>query len=283
MSNQKKSQESAFSAHFASFLIPIALVIGTLIYMYVFGSQSNFEGAEGMTSSGFFSRLAGQDWGDKHPSNYPGTIYRGGFVVPILLTLFIIVIAVSIERMITISMAKGKGSLDGLVKNVQKHLQNNNIDAAMSECDKNRGSVGNVIRAGLEKYKRMEADTTLEKDEKVQAIKNEIEEATALELPMLERNLVILATITSVGTLLALFGTVLGMIRSFKALANAGAPDASALSTGISEALINTALGIITSALAIIAYNIFTSQIDSMTYRIDEAGFSIAQTYSEKH
>lgn len=283
MSNQKKSQESAFSAHFASFLIPIAFVIGTLIYMFVFGAQSNFEGAEGMASSGLGAKFLGQDWGDKHPSNYPGTIYRGGFVVPILLTLFIIVIAVSIERLITISMAKGKGSLDGLVKNVQKHLHNNNIDAAMSECDKNRGSVGNVIRAGLEKYKRMEADTTLEKDEKVQAIKNEIEEATALELPMLERNLVILATITSVGTLLALFGTVLGMIRSFKALANAGAPDASALSTGISEALINTALGIITSALAIIAYNVFTSQIDSMTYRIDEAGFSIAQTYSEKH
>ena len=72
------------------------------------------------------------------------------------------------------------------------------------------------------------------------------------------------------------------MIRSFAALANAGAPDSTALATGISEALINTALGIGTSALAIIAYNFFTGRIDSMTYRIDEAGFSLAQTYASK-
>jgi biopolymer transport protein ExbB len=94
---------------------------------------------------------------------------------------------------------------------------------------------------------------------------------------------VILATFASVATLLGLFGTVLGMIRAFSALATAGAPDAVALSTGISEALINTALGIGTSALAIIAYNYFTTKIDGLTYGIDEAGFSIAQTFAANH
>ncbi len=82
---------------------------------------------------------------------------------------------------------------------------------------------------------------------------------------------------------MGLLGTVLGMIRAFAAMANAGAPDATALSTGISEALINTALGIGTSAVAIIMYNYFTSSIDDLSYGIDEAGFSITQTFAAKH
>ena len=123
----------------------------------------------------------------------------------------------------------------------------------------------------------------LEKDQKILAIQKEIEEATSLELPMLEKNLVILATFASVATLMGLLGTGLGMIRAFSAIATAGAPDAVALSTGISEALINTALGIGTSALAIISYNYFTTKIDGLTYGIDEAGFSIAQSFAAKH
>ena len=123
----------------------------------------------------------------------------------------------------------------------------------------------------------------MEKDQKILAIQKEIEESTALELPMLEKNLVILSTIASVATLIGLLGTVFGMIKAFSALAQAGSPDAVALAEGISEALINTALGIATSALAIIAYNFFTSKIDELTYSIDEAGFSIIQTFASQH
>ena len=90
----------------------------------------------------------------------------------------------------------------------------------------------------------MKQDETISSEHPDSKFQKEIEEATALELPMLEKNLVFLSTIASVATLLGLFGTVLGMIRAFAAMANAGAPDATALSTGISEALINTALGI---------------------------------------
>jgi biopolymer transport protein ExbB len=113
-------------------------------------------------------------------------------------------------------------------------------------------------------------------------ISKDIEEATALEMPSLQKNLPILATIASVATLVALLGTVLGMIKAFSALATSGTPDPAALSAGISEALINTAIGIGTSALAIIFYNIFTSKIDGLTYAIDEIGFSIAQTFAGK-
>jgi biopolymer transport protein ExbB len=87
----------------------------------------------------------------------------------------------------------------------------------------------------------------------------------------------------SVSTLVALLGTVIGMIKAFSALASAGSPDSVALANGISEALINTALGIGNSALATIMYNVFTTKIDKVTYTIDEAGFTITQQFAASH
>ena len=110
-------------------------------------------------------------------------------------------------------------------------------------------------------------------------IHKEIEEATSLEMPMLEKHMTILSTLVSLGTLAGLLGTVMGMITAFGALATAGTPDQAALANGISEALINTATGISTSALAIVTYNFFTSKIDTLTYSIDEAGTAIVNTY----
>ena len=126
----------------------------------------------------------------------------------------------------------------------------------------------------------MKSEQGMDKEQKIAAIQKSMEEATALEMPSLEKNLTILSTLASVATLVALLGTVLGMIRAFAAMAQAGAPDSSALATGISEALINTAIGIGTSAISIIMYNFFTSKIDTLTYSIDEAGMSITQTFS---
>jgi biopolymer transport protein ExbB len=157
------------------------------------------------------------------------------------------------------------------------------LDKAISECDAQRGSVANVVKSGLNKYRQVETDASMDKESKVISIQKELEEATTLELPMLSKNLVIISTCASIATLVGLIGTVLGMIRAFSALAQAGAPDATALATGISEALINTALGIIGSAIAIVMYNYFTSKIDSLTYSIDEAGYTIVQTFASKN
>ena len=96
---------------------------------------------------------------------------------------------------------------------------------------------------------------------------------------MLEKNMTILSTLVALGTLAGLLGTVTGMIKAFGALATAGTPDQALLANGISEALINTATGISTSALAIVTYNLFTSKIDTLTYSIDEAGTAIVNTY----
>ena len=120
-------------------------------------------------------------------------------------------------------------------------------------------------------------------DEKAEIIQHEIEDATTLELPYLEQNLSIIATISTLGTLFGLFGTVLGMIKSFAAMGQEGAPDSTALAVGISEALMNTAMGIGTGALSIIFYNYFQGRVKDTTDAVNEIAFAIGQTYVSKH
>jgi biopolymer transport protein ExbB len=268
-SNQATKPVSTVNISMALIVIPALFIISILIYMFVFGHGSHFEG--------------GNNEGKPLPGDYFGQIYKGGFIVPILLTMFLVVITFVIERFFTITKAKGKGSTVNFVRKVKLSLAANNIDGAIRDCDAQKGSVANIVRAGLSRYKAVLSSTDMDKDEKLAAIQKEIEEASSLELPMLERNLVILATIASVATLFGLLGTVLGMIRSFAALANEGGSAAESLATGISEALINTALGIGTSALAIVMYNVFTTQIDKLTYGIDEVGYSIIASFKSSH
>jgi biopolymer transport protein ExbB len=208
-------------------------------------------------------------------------MYEGGIIVPILIGSLLVVVVFVIERLLTISKATGAGNIAEFIRKVQYHLANKNVDQAIAECDKQKGSVGNVMKAGLRKYKEMITNTELDTEQKVLNIQKEVEEATALELPMLEKNLVFLSTIASVATLMGLLGTVLGMIKSFAALGEEGGGQAAAeLSKGISEALYNTALGIGTSAVAIIMYNVFTTKIDGITYGIDESGFTLTQSFA---
>ncbi len=244
-------------------IVVVCIVVAECIFHFVFGQASNFKDAL------------------KHePANFAGTMYSGGWVVPILMATALTLICFVVERALTVVRAKGKVNNAEFVRKVQYHLANKDVDAALKECDKQAGSVGNVMRAGLVKYREMVVNNELDTDQKVLSIQKEIEEATALELPMLEKNLVFLSTIASCATLFGLFGTVLGMIRAFQAMGQAGAPDAAALANGISEALINTALGIGTSAIAIITYNFYTTIIDGITFGIDESGFTLTQSFA---
>src|SRR6187402_3296292 len=269
------SVQAKKSSNAISWLAPvICLIAGYLIWRFIFGNPDGFNQPD--KNGGFWPKH------DK-PKGAMSGIYMGGIIIPILIGMFLMVVTFSIERFLTISKALGSGSVADFIRKVQYHLANRNVDAAMAECDKQRGSVANVMRAGLRRYKEMINNTDVDTDQKVISIQKEVEEATALELPMLSKNLVFLSTITSVGTLVALLGTVMGMIRSFSALGSGeggGGAAASALAVGISEALYNTALGIGTSAFALIMYNIFTTKIDAITYGIDESGFTLTQSFA---
>jgi biopolymer transport protein ExbB len=256
-----------------SIIAPIVcLVAGYLIWRFILGAPENF--AKPDLSGGFWPSHKG-------PKGAWYRMYEGGIIVPLLIGCLLMVITFSIERFLTISKATGSGSISEFIRKVQYHLANKNVDAALAECDKQKGSVGNVMKAGLRKYKEMITETGITTDQKVLAIQKEVEEATALELPMLQKNLVFLSTLTSLGTLIALLGTVMGMIKSFSSLGEEGGSGAAAeLAVGISEALYNTALGIATSSLALLMYNIFTTKIDSITYGIDESGFTLSQSFA---
>ena len=246
-------------------VIPVSLVVSIVLFIFVFGDPKHFTTETKETPI---------------PGDAFGIIYKGGFIVPILMTFLLTVFTFSIERFMTINKARGTGSLESFLQKVKSLLHGNDINGAIAECNKQKGSVANVVVEGLYKYQEMDKNTEFTLEQKVQHIQQEIEEATSLELPSLEQNLPILATLASVSTLVALLGTVLGMIRAFSAMAVTGNPDPAKLSAGISEALINTAIGIGTSALSIIMYNIFTTMIDKLTYGIDEIGYSIAQTFA---
>jgi biopolymer transport protein ExbB len=266
---QKKGGQTlgdALQSAFTLVSILLAFVISIIIYIYVMGNPVNFEG--------------GNPNGHPLPGNYLAMIYKGGYIVPLLITVNLLVIIFAFERGITLAKARGKGRINVFVKQLQGFLAADKIEDAIAACDKQKGSLANVMKAGLLRYRSLQHDPNLVKDQKILALQKEFEEATALELPMLSRNLVILSTIASISVLIGLLGTVLGMIRAFGALAQAGSPDALALATGISEALINTAFGIAGSLIAIVLYNYFSTQIDSFTYKIDEAGFSLIQSFA---
>ena len=219
-----------------------------------------------------------------HPlnGNIFGTLYMGGFVIPVVMTLLLSVLALSVERAFALNRAKGKANLLKFVDGVKVKIEAEDLEGARKMCDAQKGSVANILLSAMLRYEDIEKSEDLSNDEKAGLVQKEIEEATTLELPVMEQNMPIIAAISTLGTLMGLFGTVLGMIKSFGAMGQEGAPDSTKLAVGISEALLNTALGIGTGALAIIAYTYFSGKIQNITNAVDEIGFAIGQTFTKK-
>lgn len=263
----------------AFWVIIICFILAELFYLFCLGNGANFKFSD---NGSYFIHFVIPDGVTSTPQNLLGTMYMGGFVVPIILTCLFTVIVIAVERWIALGKADGKGNQTKFVASVKAALNNKDVAKAEDLCRKQQGSVGAIVYSTLQKYKEMEK-SPLPKEQKLSIIQQQVEEATALEMPSLQQNLPICATLTTLGTLLGLFGTVLGMIRSFSALSASGSPDSTALSTGISEALVNTASGIATAALALIAYNYYTNKIDNLTYAVDELGFAIVNAYAANH
>lgn len=250
----------------ASVVILLCAVVAFCFFYLICGDPGNFD-----------------EKGHPLPGNLFGTLFQGGFVIPIVLTLLLTVLTMSVERFFSLNKSRGKNNLPQFVSDVKAKLDQNDIKGAHELCNDQKGAVANILNAGLIRYEDVEKMADKSNDEKSVIIQKEIEDATALELPSLEQNLPIIATISTLGTLMGLLGTVLGMIRSFGAMGQEGAPDSTALAIGISEALLNTATGIATGALAIIFYNFFAQKVQNITNAVDEIGFAIGQTYTKTH
>lgn len=269
--NQKTASPAKKSQGFqgvrgAFWIIVVCAIVAFTLFFTWFGHESHFADAT-----------------KEQPIDVWGTIFKGGIIVPVIHTLLYTVIAMTIERWLALKTAFGKGALPKFVSEIKAALNANDFAKAQQLCDKQRGSVANVVGASLRAYKEMEATSGIKKAQKIAKISQAHEEASQLEMPTLTMNLPIIATIVTLGTLTGLLGTVVGMIRSFSALSAGGGADSAALSQGISEALINTAFGIGTSWCAVVAYNYYTNKVDKLTFALDEVGYSIAQTYEANH
>ncbi len=210
---------------------------------------------------------------------YGEEMKKAGPLVSLLILMLILQIAIVIERTLSLRKAQGKGPLPVFLNNVRKKLREGDVQGAIGECAKQRGSAANVIRAGLERYQLMQSEHA-PKEKVVAETQAAIQEANGLEVPLLERNLVGLSTMASTGTMVGLLGTTVGMIRAFAALGHTGAVDATKLAIGISEALVNTAGGLAVAIIGIIMYNVFVTRVDGFSYMMDEASYEAIQLLS---
>src|SRR5882762_3407797 len=150
-----------------SWVAPLVCVIsGYLIWRFIIGADGNFTHPD--AAGGFHPNQQG-------PKSGFARMYQGGVIVPILIGALLTVITFVIERFMTISKATGTGNIAEFIRKVQYHLANKNVDAAIAECDKQKGSVGNVMKAGLHRYKEMTSNTELSTDQKILAIQKEVE------------------------------------------------------------------------------------------------------------
>jgi biopolymer transport protein ExbB len=204
----------------------------------------------------------------------PAYIKQGGPLLVIGLTFLFLTMTFAIERAIVLWRAGGRGRVPEFIRNLKLVVHDGDLDAAVAACKKQGGSLANVIGAGLESYRKQAGHAPATK-EALDETRRALQEASALESPNLEQNLNALSTIASIATLLGLLGTTIGMIRSFHAMSRAGAPDATQLALGISEALVNTALGLTTAIIATVLYNYFTTRVDTFNNRVEETSYEV--------
>ncbi len=213
------------------------------------------------------------------------SVYHGGPLVVVLIMVFCMLAAFVVERYLSLyGNAKGKSSVQVFFKKLITLISSDDLDGALAACDKQRGTTANVLRAGLDRYREVKGNSNINSEKRIKLTQSAIEEANALEGPLLERNLIALSTIASIATMVGLLGTTLGMIRAFAATGNVegGVIDASAMATGISEALINTAGGLLSGIFGIFFYNFFVNKVDAFNYTTDEATFEVLQILKEK-
>lgn len=184
-------------------------------------------------------------------------------------------LAYIIERAISLYRLKPKMKVEVLVSRITDALKAGNIMEAVNICEEAGGPLANVVKAGLIKYSQAMIDEKeISKDDIVEAI----EEASMLEFPLFERNMVVLATVYQVSPMFGLFGTVTGMVRAFTAIALKGTGDPQLLAGGISEALLTTVIGLAIAIPTMIFYQYFTSVADRRILEIQTVSTDIVNT-----
>lgn len=196
-------------------------------------------------------------------------MYQGGAVMWVLLVFSIVAVAVIIERAFVLKAAKIKVN-EFLAKLRKALIVNRSIRDAIKICEQYKGPLASIMKAGLLKYGEPKED-----------IEKTIETAALHEIGRLEKRLIFLSTTANVAPLLGFYGTVSGMIRSFEALAEQGLSNPAAVASGISEALVTTAAGLLVAIPTQLAYNFFMNSINKSVRDIETSTNMLLETFGE--
>ncbi|HDI45925.1 MAG TPA: MotA/TolQ/ExbB proton channel family protein [Candidatus Omnitrophica bacterium] len=195
-------------------------------------------------------------------------IQKGGPLMYIILLCSIAVFTVIIERIIALN--RYKLDVASFMSKVLEAVRRNRIMEAIELCERTSTPVAEVIKAGLLKHSATR-----------QEIKEAMEEAALTEVPKLEKNLNLLATLAHVSPLIGLLGTVTGMVQAFQVIqekATALNPVSPGdLAGGIWEALLTTVGGLSVAIPAIIAYNFLVTRVDNMVINMERAATELVQ------
>ena len=197
-------------------------------------------------------------------------IAGGSFMWPLLLSL-LIGIAVAVERFFVFNRAKL--NVNKFLEQLGGYIRKGDLGGAENLCDRTKGPVSAILRAGL-----------LRRDKGLADVEKAIESAGSIELAHLEKGLVVLASVSSIAPMLGFLGTVSGMIRAFGEIAAAKNVDASLVAGGIQEALITTATGLVIAIPIQMANNYYIAKIGSFVTDMEEASmFLVDQLADMEH
>jgi biopolymer transport protein ExbB len=184
-------------------------------------------------------------------------VIKGGPIMAPILLCSVIALAIVVER--CLSLRRNRILRYEILQRIEELLRDRKIPEATTLCKRYPSSMTRILLAAI-----------LNHDKTRQDIKEIIEDAGRHEIPVLERYLPVLGTIASIAVLLGLLGTILGMIRTFNAIAALGYGHPEALAGGISEALIATAAGLAVAIPTLVLYNFFTSKVDALVIDMEK-------------
>jgi biopolymer transport protein ExbB/TolQ len=190
-------------------------------------------------------------------------------------------IGVGIERFFTYQQARTQSKL--YAPQVAKHMKEGRLkDALALSASKNYrySHLAKVVLAGLQEYQfQKESGGGLQREDLLDTVRRSIQRAAALTASDLKKGVAALATIGSTAPFVGLLGTVVGVINAFSGIGASGSAGLGAVSTGIAEALIETALGLVVAIPAVWIYNYLTSRIEYFNVEMDNSSSELVDYF----
>jgi biopolymer transport protein ExbB/biopolymer transport protein TolQ len=211
-----------------------------------------------------------------------------GIAIAVAVVLFIMSfwsVGVAIERIYTYNQARKQSKL--YAPQVAKHLKDGRLKEAIAlsaSKDYRYSHLTKVVLAGLQEYQFQQetGGAGLNREDVLDTVRRSIQRATALTASDLKKGVNTLATIGSTAPFVGLLGTVVGVINAFVGIASTGSGGIGAVSAGIAEALIETALGLFVAIPAVWFYNFLTSRIEYFNVEMDNSSSELVDYFIKK-